>query len=348
MKKVIARAPTRIDLAGGTLDLWPIHNILDHKTTVNASISLEAETVITKSPDKSFHLISKDQELSFSGNLEEASTNRKLPLLGILLKAYWQNEHSPITIQTSAKSPAGSGLGGSSCLAITVATALSKSKQFFDNSAIDIKSKDLIFNEKDLVNTVQNIEARIINSPTGCQDYWGAVRGGINVIRFPFTGAEVTTSSTASIKSLRDELILCYCGKSRASALNNWEIFRRFFEGDQNLFETLGLIGEVASLCGDAVLKGDYEKVLSYSKKEWDLRCQLWPHITTDETDRIDQAARKAGAKFSRVCGAGGGGVMAIFSPVEKRSSVIEALKKAGGQVLDGTIIDQGLFVTIE
>ena len=37
-ERVEARAPTRIDLAGGTVDLWPLFLLHDDPVTVNAAI----------------------------------------------------------------------------------------------------------------------------------------------------------------------------------------------------------------------------------------------------------------------------------------------------------------------
>src|SRR5690606_11444995 len=97
--------------------------------------------------------------------------------------------------------------------------------------------------------------------------------------------------------------------------------------------------------CGQAILKGDLQKAMQHSKQEWDLRKKLWPNIETEETRAIDHAATKAGAWFSRVCGAGGGGVMAIFAPSQARTTVEAAVKSAGGTVLAATIASQGLIV---
>ena len=50
--KITATAPTRIDLAGGTIDLWPIHHLLDHKATVNVGITCTATVQITETGNK--------------------------------------------------------------------------------------------------------------------------------------------------------------------------------------------------------------------------------------------------------------------------------------------------------
>ena len=338
MLKVRAEAPTRIDLAGGTLDLWPIHHLLDYKATVNVGVTLAAEVTLTASSDGRYHFTSRDQGTAVSGSFAEACATGELPLLGLLLKALWKAELPPLTIETAAKSPAGAGLGGSSCLGITVAGALWKARQLVDRAPS--LSEDLH------VRLVQDVEARLIHAPTGVQDYWGAVRGQINILSFPPGGTVVETHRPARVAGLADELILCYSGRSRASAINNWEIFKRLFDGDRDLLAIFNDIGRVAEACGQAVRDGDLERTLVLSREEWQLRTSLWPAIETAETKRLDQAAKAAGARFSRVCGAGGGGVMAVFAAKDRRAAVIQALTAAGGQVLDATVAEHGLTVT--
>ncbi len=65
----------------------------------------------------------------------------------------------------------------------------------------------------------------------------------------------------------------------------------------------------------------------------------------TEETRRLEKAAMTAGAYFSRICGAGGGGAMVFFCPVEARQAVIQSLSKTGGKILDAQLIKEGLKV---
>lgn len=338
MIHVRAKAPTRIDLAGGTLDLWPIHQLLDQKATVNVGITLEAEVEITEAKDGHFHFESKDQGSSATGDFATVCATRELPLIGMLLKALWHAELPPLKITTSAKSPAGAGLGGSSCLGVTIAGALWQARRVLDRSLA-------AFDEDELVRTVQDVEARLIHAPTGCQDYWGGMRGRVNVLTFPPGKIQVETLAPSQLRGLSDELIPCFSGKSRASAINNWEIFKRLLDGDKDLLAVFNEIGTVSAQCGDAVRAGNLERVIELSEKEWRLRTKLWPAIETVETKRLDDAARKAGARFSRVCGAGGGGVMAVFAPLNKREAVSAALTAAGGRVLPATVAETGLVV---
>jgi D-glycero-alpha-D-manno-heptose-7-phosphate kinase len=341
MIKVCATAPTRVDLAGGTLDLWPLHRLLAKKATVNVAVDLLARVDIEASANKQFQIQSLDQKQEVSGTYAQICDSSALPLIGLTLKELWSDKFPPLKITTSAKSPAGAGLGGSSTLLIALVSAVLKYRELIGEGrpALD---------DQGLVNLAQDLEAVIIRIPPGCQDYWGAVRGGINAIFFDPGHTRVITRKLSSLPEIGKQLILCYSGKSRASALNNWEIFRRVFEGDQEMLRCLGEIGEVAEKCAQAMLAGDWAKTYGFSKVEWQLRQKLWPSIETPETIKIATAGMKSGALFSRVCGAGGGGVMAIFAPAERRGAVCKALTEAGGQVLEAGICERGVEVTHE
>jgi D-glycero-alpha-D-manno-heptose-7-phosphate kinase len=338
MIQVEAKAPTRIDLAGGTLDLWPIHHLLDHKATINAAVTLYAQVTVQSSNDGLYHFSSQDQELSFSGDYSAACDSHSLPLFGLLLKGLWQESFEPVSIKTAAKSPAGAGLGGSSCLGIALAGALLAARK-----AIGAPKE---VDDDGLVRLVQDVESRLIKAPTGCQDYWGGLRGGINVIRFPFGETQVKTFQKEQLEELDKQLMIVYSGRSRASAINNWEIYKRIFDGDEKLLSKFNQIGLAAERLGDAVEAGDFSRVIALSSEEWQLRTELWPKIETDETRTIASAAKKAGAKLCRVCGAGGGGVLAVFASEQQRDAVQKAVTKAGGVVLPGNLAEQGLVVS--
>jgi D-glycero-alpha-D-manno-heptose-7-phosphate kinase len=55
-----ASAPTRIDLAGGTIDIWPLYLFHDGATTLNAAISLRAHVEIASRNDGAIELRSVD------------------------------------------------------------------------------------------------------------------------------------------------------------------------------------------------------------------------------------------------------------------------------------------------
>jgi D-glycero-alpha-D-manno-heptose-7-phosphate kinase len=338
MIKVTAVAPTRVDLAGGTIDLWPIHNLLERKATVNVAVSLDATVEVNLSPDSKIRFISEDQGLEDSGTFQEMIHSKKLSLFGLLMSAIWTEKLPPLLIKTKAKSPAGAGLGGSSCLAIAFCSALAKARSVVDDSY-------RIPDEATMVRIAQDVESKVIHAPTGVQDYWGGMRGGINILEYHFGQTIVTTLPGNIWDQAEFKLICCYSGKSRASAINNWEIFKRIFDGDKDLLAKIAAIGNESADCAEAVLRRDWNQAIKSSQKEWALRTALWPAIETPETKKIDQAAKEAGAFFTRVCGAGGGGVMGVICPKDKVANISKSMTAVGGQVMDVVVGGPGVVV---
>ncbi len=333
---IIARSPTRVDLAGGTLDIAPLTRILQHKATVNFGITLDAQVNVSACGE-GYHIKSVDQKLELVGTWAAVMEDTRLPLFSKILHCFWHQTLPALKIEVQAKSPAGAGLGGSSCLAIAFASALLKAR-----TEIGLP---LLLSDSELVQTVQDVETAVIRVPTGCQDYWGGLRGGINLISYPLGGTAVETLRGSDILALKDMLILCYSGVSRASGKNNWAIFNKAFEGDKVTLAILNDMGLIATNMANAVREGAWKDVFKLSADEWNLRIKLWTDIETAETRAIAHAAKSKGAMFSRLCGAGGGGVMAVFADPNVREDVSHALVQAGGKILDGSVSLEGTVV---
>ena len=331
-------APTRIDIAGGTLDLWPIHQVLAKKATLNIAIDLYSSVEIRLRDDQTFVLQSTDLDIKSSGSFAEVCSAGTLPLLEKCLEAVWSFELPPIEVKCSALSPAGAGLGGSSSLAISILAALSAAKA-------KVNKEEYTLKEYELVDLAKDVEANLIHSPTGCQDYWAAVEGGCNLLKFPPGKVLIEQIPSQHIQKIAEYMIVCFSGQSRKSAINNWEVYKKVFDGDRELIAALEKIGGLTELCGEAAKAGDVGKLLEISKEEWQQRLKLWPNISTPVTQVIDRTCTAAGARFSRVCGAGGGGVMAIFCDPMHRQKVEKAAIKAGGVILETQISKSGLVV---
>lgn len=338
MFKVQATCPTRIDLAGGTLDLWPLYHQLSRKATVNLAIDLCASVEVCENSSGKFSFESLDQKLQLEGSFSELQEPTSLPLLSLFLKALWGPKLPGLHIKTKAKSPKGAGLGGSSSLAIALSAALLKARELCGASKEEIS-------EQWLVSLCQDVESTIIEAPTGCQDYWAAVRGGLNFITYPPGAVKVETEISESLESLNDHLLVVYSGQSRASALNNWSVYQSFFAKEENTVSSLCEIGSLAEECLLALKAKDLKNALSLSEKEWRVREKLWPDITTEQTKKVDDFACFHGALFTRVCGAGGGGVMGVFVEPSKKKALRAELLESHFEVLETEITAKGLQV---
>ena len=156
-------APTRIDLAGGTLDIWPLHLFFGNAPTINAAIDLYATVEITPRKDKRIVLRSQDLKLedAFS-SVNTLPENHPLELLIRTVKFYAPK--SGLEISTNCQAPQGSGIGGSSALNIALHGALNK---FMGKN----------YSKQEIIEIARNIETQIIGVPAGSQDYFPAIYG---------------------------------------------------------------------------------------------------------------------------------------------------------------------------
>ena len=177
--KVIARAATRVDLAGGTIDIWPLSQLLK-KATVNISVGAIAECTCQPLESSDFVISSLDQNTKLIGSFKELSESLELALPAQFLKALWKPEWQALSISTNAKSPKGAGLGGSSSLAVAIVSAICALREELYSV---LAPKD-----SSIVQIAADLEAKLIHAPTGIQDYWAAVRGGANIIEYPLGG----------------------------------------------------------------------------------------------------------------------------------------------------------------
>jgi D-glycero-alpha-D-manno-heptose-7-phosphate kinase len=111
-RPVVASAPTRIDLAGGTIDIWPLYLFHEGACTVNAAISLRAHARIDPRPAGGVELRSVDTDRRVAVKTwSELDADNDLPLLSLLARHY-RLENATLT--TRGESPAGAGIAGSS------------------------------------------------------------------------------------------------------------------------------------------------------------------------------------------------------------------------------------------
>ena len=112
-------APTRVDLAGGTIDIWPLYLFHPGAATVNFAISLRAHCRIETRDDDRIILESRDRKVAFETRLsalEDLANEERLELLSKLV--YFFKPKTGFHLTATSEAPAGAGLGGSSAATI--------------------------------------------------------------------------------------------------------------------------------------------------------------------------------------------------------------------------------------
>lgn len=334
--RIESKAPTRVDLAGGTLDIWPLYLFHPGAVTINAAITRYASCVIeTHSPnDSRIRLVSRDTERdeSFASFAALVKARRyKLPLLAEIAKFF--RPEGGFTLTTDSEAPAGAGIGGSSAMAVAICAALDR----FTSAG---KSK------VDWIHISRDAEGIVIRVPTGTQDHYPPAFGGAAAIELP-PGGERRVELRADLTELEERLVLCYTGKPRQSGINNWEVFKAHIDGKPQVLRNLERISEVAQAMRRALERADWKETGKLMREEWDFRKRNLPTISTKTVDRIIDGARRNGALSGKVCGAGGGGCVVLLIEPDARQRVEEAVAKAGGQLLQMRIDRSGVQVNV-
>ena len=326
-------APTRVDLAGGTIDIPPLFLFHEGASTVNFAVDLMAKCRIETRDDDKIILESIDRDVKFETSLGEIGALYNEPRLELLSKlVYFFNPETGFNMTTESEAPAGAGLAGSSTLNIACIGALNK----------------LVGNrypEENFIRIAANIECQVIKVPTGFQDYYSAQYGGAACIHFRPDGMKREALSI-DVKTLEERIVVCYTGEPRNSGTNNWEITKRHIDGDVETFAIFEGIRDTSRDLRVALLENDWAKVGEVLQSAYPRRKKLSPNITTAQMDLLIEKALANGAIAAKVCGAGGGGCIAFFCEEDGKAAVEKALSEERDvQVLHWKLSERGLTV---
>ena len=235
-------------------------------------------------------------------------------------------------VHTDSEAPAGAGISGSSALIIAVASALNR-------------LTGARHNIEKLREIAQNVEAQIIRVPTGAQDYYPAMYGGVSAIELGPGGIR-RVQIDLDVDDFNERIVLGYTGAPRNSGINNWEVTKAYIDGNREVQRNFERITAIACAMRGVLEKGDWEEAGRLLREEWSHRRRNAPGISTPLIDHLVKIARRSGALGAKVCGAGGGGC--VFFLVERgaKDKVSRAIEKAGGEILPVKVASHGVRVS--
>ncbi|MCR9203452.1 MAG: hypothetical protein NXH75_02675, partial [Halobacteriovoraceae bacterium] len=214
----------RVDLLGGTLDLNPINLILDNVVTLNLATSLKAKVIIEDSEKDGVEIESIDYGNKFYFSKKDFTPERLQgehfgPMKFVCQILDHLELKNKVKLVLQSGSPAGAGLGGSSAMGVTLYSAIKK----FKGESLD---------RLQAIKEVNSVEARILDAgPAGYQDYYPALFGGVLALSPSPAGIEVEQLYNEDLKNfLEEHLTLVYSGQTRMSGINNWEVYKKFFD----------------------------------------------------------------------------------------------------------------------
>lgn len=332
--KVIA--PTRVDLAGGTLDLWPLYTLVGRAKTINMALGIVAEV--------SFEVESSGEfECEVHGQSGESFRFKQLPdpqkvrQLGPSLQfpvavvtTYLRQKQSELPprlfrIRIRTEAPIGSGLGGSSTLCVAILRGLSR----LFNAYVDQGW------QWEILEWVRDMEASYLRTPTGTQDYLAALFGGLNCFEYGIGGIEREPYPQDVFEALAPRLLVLFSGEMHQSGMSNWEVYRKAMEGDERVTKGIQEIAQVAEDLDGELRAGNlnWKYIGGCLEEEWRLRKTLFQV----ETPRLEEILKFLSTKSihgAKVCGAAAGGSLVALVEPDQKNLLADACRAEGIQVL--------------
>lgn len=337
MTRIIrSKSPLRLGLAGGGTDVSPYSDLYGG-AILNAAINLYAHTTIE--PLDSGEII-----IESAGKKESVvyAASDSLPIDGTfdLIKGVYNRLMKdyigkPLSFQltTSLDVPAGSGLGTSSSLVVSILSAFSK---WLNISLSAYEMAQLAYE-------IERIDLGMIG---GRQDQYAAAFGGFNFMEF-HTGDKVNVNplflKPDTVSQLEHNLVLYYTGTSRLSSRIIEAQRDNVNAGVAASIEAMHRLKEQASLMKDALLNDRIDAIGEILHFGWQNKKQMATGITNPLIDEIYDAAIQAGSTGGKMSGAGGGGFIFFYCPGNTRVRVVEALPQFGGEVRSFQFVGKGV-----
>ena len=329
MRRVITvRSWCRVDLAGGTLDIWPLGLFHPGARTVNVAIDLAATVRLRRGAHG--YVVKQGESEVRASSIAELAANPEAALVAVVAEAF---DLPPVEVELRSESPRGGGLGGSSALTIALIAA-AEEELGLPRSQPHQRAR-----------LARDLEARLMSLPTGMQDHYpGLLGGALEILQAP--GGERVRRLAVDLDRLGQSLLVVYSGASHFSAGNNWQVVRRRLDGETEVTGLFRGIAQVAAELATALEAGDLPRVGELMSLEWSHRRRLAEGVSTPLLESLIGRALSLGAWGGKACGAGGGGCLAFLCPPERRSAVAEGLEELGGTVLAARPTGEALSVS--
>jgi D-glycero-alpha-D-manno-heptose-7-phosphate kinase len=331
-----AKAPLRLGLAGGGTDVSPYSDIYGG-FVLNAAINMYAYATIEPMKNGKIILNSMDKNERIENKSSEfLKLDGKLNLLKGVYNSVIRNfKKKPLSfkLSTFVDAPAGSGLGSSSTLVVTILGAFSEWLK-------------LPFGEYDLAHLAWEIERKDLNIAGGKQDQYAATFGGFNFMEF-YNNDKVIVNPLRIKQDYLNELefnmVLYYLGTSRLSSSIIEAQSKNVLKNNKKSIHAMHKLKEQTLMMKEAILKGNLDEIGEILDFGWRFKKQMAKGITNLRIDDIYETAKRAGATGGKISGAGGGGFMVFYCPKNTRYKVMEAVKRYGGEFRKYNFTKMGL-----
>ena len=327
MTVIRARAPLRLGLAGGGTDVSPYCDV-HGGYVLNATIDRYAYAVIKTLDEPLIRFVATDQQVEKVKPADAmVPLNGKLDLhkavYNHIVQTFNGGRPIPLELSTFCDAPAGSGLGSSSTLVVTMIRAFAE-------------LLNLPMDDHTIASVAYQIERVDCGLQGGRQDQYSATFGGFNFMEFYANERAIINPLRIKnwiICELEASFVLYFTGVSRESARIIVDQSNNVMAGPADALEAMHGIKREALVMKESLLRGDFSGFVESMRLGWENKKRSAKSVSNPDIDTIYEAAIRAGALAGKVSGAGGGGFMWFFVPTEKRMNLIRTLNSFGGQV---------------
>ncbi|CAM8401115.1 COG2605 Predicted kinase related to galactokinase and mevalonate kinase [Candidatus Methylopumilus universalis] len=336
-KKIIrARAPLRLGLAGGGSDVSPYSDIFGGYV-LNATIDRFAYAFIESLDEPYVRFSALDQTNEITLSLEDSVEldgilNLHKATYNYFIKNYNNGIKIPLEIKTFCDAPAGSGLGSSSTVVVSIVKAF---VEFLNLSLDDYLIAHIAY-------VIERIDCGLLG---GKQDQYSATFGGFNFMEFNVGGKAIINPLKIKdwvLCELEASLLLFSTDISRDSAKIILDQTKNIESGSKKTIDAMHLVKKEAVIMKECLLKGDFDGIVQAMQSGWKNKKHSASLVSNAYLDSIYDACINAGAVSGKISGAGGGGFMLFFVPPKNRLDVIKTLQNFKGRVSNCHFTDNG------
>lgn len=304
---IISRTPLRMSFVGGGSDLPSFYR--QHGGAVlSTAIDKFVYVSINRKFDGGIRLAySKTEEVQNLEEIEHELLRASFEMLGV---------RGGVEITTTADIPSrGTGLGSSSTFTVGLLNAMSAYLGRHVSAG-------------ELAERSCEVEIERCGQPIGKQDQYAAAFGGFNLIEFRQDDS-VNVSPIIMRRDIQDllerRIIVFYTGITRsASAI--LESQSAASATDQDKQAALKRMVELCYVMRDELAQGHVDSFGHILDENWSLKKTLANGITSSAIDDWYTRAMGAGALGGKLLGAGEGGFMMFYAPVERHEDIANAV----------------------
>ncbi|MFA5061241.1 MAG: hypothetical protein WC494_02920 [Candidatus Pacearchaeota archaeon] len=318
MKEVFARAPSRIDFAGGTLDL-DFFIEKEKGATLNCAVAKYGYS--TLKPNNRFleiDSVNYNKKMKVNFPIEY---NGELDLLKALFKITDFKEKGTLTAYHEVAPH--SRLGTSSSISVSVLGAILRAQR---------KKIDKI----KIVNMATIVEKEELHMDNGPQDQYAAALGGILMLRYK--GRKVRVEQLKLKKDIIYELeknfVLCVLNSEKVAGNVNHETVKGYMEGNERVISSIKNIKQITFDMYKSLKKGNLSDFAELLNQENSNREKLNKYIVTPNCKKFLKLGKDNGAIAGKILGSGAGTLL-FYAGENKRSKLVNALEKNRGKILD-------------